>query len=72
MVKSFTAGPSRDWPGGGVAVNSTHGQLDTYVNTQQFNCSALGLCSCRKANISESSSIYLPEMKTFIIITKYI
>ena len=28
-------------------------QLDTYVNTQQFNCSAIGLCSRRKANISE-------------------
>ena len=32
-------------------------QLETYVNlkayTQQFNCSALGLCSRRKANISE-------------------
>jgi len=67
-----------------VAVNLTHGQLDTCVElthlqksqldtsqldtrsltqlntyvslkayTQQFNCSALGLCSHRKANISE-------------------
>ena len=30
--------------------NSTHTSI---LNTQQFNCSALGLCSRRKANISE-------------------